>query len=233
MVIISARAGFEDMFPGDSHAWKMHAFLQVRAASRRHSPPLLLRTLPARTAADHANCAQVQVQNTLHVEAVTNLLSVGDSHIEMDAVSCRPPSTQLRARLALSTSHPSANVGALADLPVQVHLLGRSFAHALVKTVKLWERPTPYELQKQLEVRPGRTLLCNLALRLRPHRQTSPTADSHARSQVVADKLTDIYQSGTTLNIWLERENAQSPPPPQPPPLPPADDVASPAPGPQ
>ena len=33
-----------------------------------------------------------------------------------------------------------------------VHLLGRSFAHALVKTVKLWERPTPYELQKQLEV---------------------------------------------------------------------------------
>jgi len=28
-------------------------------------------------------------------------------------------------------------------------------------------------------------------------------------SQVVADKLPDIYQSGTTLNIWLERENAQ------------------------
>jgi len=26
---------------------------------------------------------------------------------------------------------------------------------------------------------------------------------------VVADKLPDIYQSGTTLNIWLERENAQ------------------------
>ena len=44
-----------------------------------------------------------------------------------------------------------------------------------VKTVKLWERPTPYELQKQLEV--------------------------------VADKLTDIYISGTTLNIWLERES--------------------------
>ena len=84
--IISARAGFEASFPGDSHAWKMHAFLQV--------------------------------QNKLHLEAVTNLVSVGDSHIEMDAV----------------------------------HLLGRSFAHALVKTVKLWERPTPYELQKQLEV---------------------------------------------------------------------------------
>ena len=28
--IISARAGFETAFPGDSHAWKMHAFLQVR-----------------------------------------------------------------------------------------------------------------------------------------------------------------------------------------------------------
>lgn len=26
------------------------------------------------------------------------------------------------------------------------------FAHALVKTVKLWERPTPHELLKQLEV---------------------------------------------------------------------------------
>ena len=67
----------------------------------------------------------------------------------------------------------------------QVHLLGRSFAHALVKTVKLWERPTPYELQKQLEV--------------------------------VLEKLPDIYRSGTTLNIWLEREamNAQPPPPPQ------------------
>lgn len=84
--IISARSGFEASFPGDSHAWKMHAFLQV--------------------------------QNKLQLEAVTNLISVGDSHIEMDAV----------------------------------HLLGRSFAHALVKTVKLWERPTPYELQKQLEV---------------------------------------------------------------------------------
>jgi hypothetical protein len=62
--------------------------------------------------------AFLQVQKVLQLEAVTNLVSVGDSHIEMDAV----------------------------------HLLGRSFAHALVKTVKLWERPTPYELQKQLEV---------------------------------------------------------------------------------
>jgi len=110
--IISARGAFESSFPGDSHAWKMHAFLQV--------------------------------QNKLQLEAVTNLVSVGDSHIEMDAV----------------------------------HLLGRSFAHALVKTVKLWERPTPYELQKQLEV--------------------------------VASKLAEIYSSGTTLNIWLERETQSS-----------------------
>lgn len=29
---------------------------------------------------------------------------------------------------------------------------GSCFAHALVKTVKLWERPTPHELVKQLEV---------------------------------------------------------------------------------
>ena len=57
-----------------------------------------------------------------------------------------------------------------------VHLLGRSFAHALVKTVKLWERPTPYELIKQLEV--------------------------------VREKLPEIYDSGTTLNIWLERESS-------------------------
>ena len=55
-------------------------------------------------------------------------------------------------------------------------LIGQSFAHALVKTVKLWERPTPYELIKQLEV--------------------------------VREKLPEIYDSGTTLNIWLERESS-------------------------
>ena len=49
--------------------------------------------------------------------------------------------------------------------------------------MKLWERPTPYELQKQLEV--------------------------------VAEKLPDIYRSGTTLNIWLERETTQGQPPQQ------------------
>ena len=133
--IISARGAFEAAFPGDSHAWKMHAFLQVCDHAQR---------TPCGSSTDHSFWPRVQVQNKLQLEAVTNLVSVGDSHIEMDAV----------------------------------HLLGRSFAHALVKTVKLWERPTPYELQKQLEV--------------------------------VADKLPDIYRTGTTLNIWLERETAQA-----------------------
>ena len=135
--IISARGAFEASFPGDSHAWKMHAFLQVRLRlpPTPSHPPLLPRSSAAgatRTWQRAPSCANVavsapcararvwpaQVQNKLQLEAVTNLVSVGDSHIEMDAV----------------------------------HLLGRSFAHALVKTVKLWERPTPYELQKQLEV---------------------------------------------------------------------------------
>lgn len=96
----------------------MHAFLQVAPAPdcaplRHFKPSGTERHLPA----SPFPCP-TQVQNKLQLEAVTNLVSIGDSHIEMDAV----------------------------------HLLGRSFAHALVKTVKLWERPTPYELQKQLEV---------------------------------------------------------------------------------
>jgi len=131
MEVISARAGFENAFPGDSHAWKMHSFLQVRRTR-----------YPVRFSSGDWWCVRAQVQNKLQMEAVTNLISVGDSHIEMDAV----------------------------------HLLGRSFAHALVKTVKLWERPTPYELIKQLEV--------------------------------VREKLPEIYESGTTLNIWLERESS-------------------------
>mmetsp|Transcript_11494 Transcript_11494/g.39248 ORF Transcript_11494/g.39248 Transcript_11494/m.39248 type:complete len:239 (+) Transcript_11494:198-914(+) len=52
--VISARGAFEQEFPGDCHAWKVHAFLQV--------------------------------QRTLNFEAVTNLISIGDSIIEMDAV---------------------------------------------------------------------------------------------------------------------------------------------------
>lgn len=52
--VISARGTYEQAFPGDCHAWKVHAFLQV--------------------------------QRTLNFEAVTNLISIGDSVIEMDAV---------------------------------------------------------------------------------------------------------------------------------------------------
>lgn len=95
----------------------VHPASSFSAAPR--SPPLVqpaahaARTRAATTAAHHL---LTQVQNKLQLEAVTNLISVGDSHIEMDAV----------------------------------HLLGRSFAHALVKTVKLWERPTPYELVRSL-----------------------------------------------------------------------------------
>lgn len=52
--VISARGAYEQAFPGDCHAWKVQAFLQV--------------------------------QRTLNFEAVTNLVSIGDSVIEMDAV---------------------------------------------------------------------------------------------------------------------------------------------------
>ena len=149
--IISARAGFEASFPGDSHAWKMHAFLQVqnklqleavtdagdeqragpRATAGRWShgrPKARSLSCPAasrlasggkrRPGPPAHHSWRVAIARPRSPSQVTNLVSVGDSHIEMDAV----------------------------------HLLGRSFAHALVKTVKLWERPTPYELQKQLEV---------------------------------------------------------------------------------
>ena len=130
MEVISARAGFETAFPGDSHAWKMHSFLQAAApAATRHPRSAARIRAPAGAARGRVQLQlgprpvaervvprggawASQVQNKLQLEAVTNLVSVGDSHIEMDAV----------------------------------HLLGRSFAHALVKTVKLWERPTPYEL---------------------------------------------------------------------------------------
>ena len=113
--ILSARGAFEASFPGDSHAWKMHAFLQV--------------------------------QNKLQLEAVTNLVSVGDSHIEMDAV----------------------------------HLLGRSFAHALVKTVKLWERP----------VRSS-----TLGRRGRFRFATTATATPHSLLFVVADPLRAAEAAG-------------------------------------
>ena len=135
------------------------------------------------------------MQNKLQLEAVTNLISVGDSHIEMDAV----------------------------------HLLGRSFAHALVKTVKLWERPTPYELVA-FPISPSRPDLFCLS-RAPPRRPVfcpffalAPNSPLPAAAfltrhpclpavqikqlEVVKEKLPEIYRSGTTLNIWLERESS-------------------------
>eukprot|EP01067_Filipodium_phascolosomae_P000007 Filipodium_phascolosomae@DN1004_c0_g1_i1.p1 len=62
--------------------------------------------------------AFLEVQRQLNSTIITNLLSVGDSVVELDAV----------------------------------HVMGREFAQALVKTIKLRENPTPEELSKQLEL---------------------------------------------------------------------------------
>ncbi|KEP67336.1 UNVERIFIED_CONTAM: hypothetical protein HHA_223870 [Hammondia hammondi] len=62
--------------------------------------------------------AFLEVRRQLNREIITNLISVGDSVIEMDAV----------------------------------HVMGKEFSQALVKTVKLRENPSPEELAKQLEV---------------------------------------------------------------------------------
>lgn len=62
--------------------------------------------------------AFLEVQRQLDNETIANLISVGDSNFEMDAL----------------------------------HVMGREFSEAVVKTVKLRERPGPEELQKQLEV---------------------------------------------------------------------------------
>lgn len=62
--------------------------------------------------------AFLEVQRTLNSQIITNLISLGDSVFEMDAV----------------------------------HVMGREFAQALVKTIKFRENPTPEELLKQLEL---------------------------------------------------------------------------------
>lgn len=51
--VISARTGYEDQFPGDSHRWKVEAFLDI--------------------------------ERYFNKNLITNLLCLGDSHIEMDA----------------------------------------------------------------------------------------------------------------------------------------------------
>lgn len=62
--------------------------------------------------------AFLKVQKQLNSQLITNLISVGDSVFEMDAV----------------------------------HVMGKEFDHAFVKTVKLRERPSAEELRKELEL---------------------------------------------------------------------------------
>merc|ERR1712087_1023377 len=62
--------------------------------------------------------AFLEVQRQLDSQIITNLVSLGDSNFEMDAV----------------------------------HVMGKEFAQALVKTIKFQESPSPEELLKQLEL---------------------------------------------------------------------------------
>jgi len=62
--------------------------------------------------------AFLEVQRQLDSQIITNLISLGDSNFEMDAV----------------------------------HVMGKEFAQALVKTIKFRENPSPEELLKQLEL---------------------------------------------------------------------------------
>ncbi|CAD7952878.1 unnamed protein product [Amoebophrya sp. A25] len=62
--------------------------------------------------------AFLEVQRQLNSQIITNLISLGDSNMEMEAV----------------------------------HVMGKEFAQALIKTIKFRESPTPEELVKQLEL---------------------------------------------------------------------------------
>eukprot|EP00929_Paragymnodinium_shiwhaense_P116801 TRINITY_DN8673_c0_g1_i1.p2 TRINITY_DN8673_c0_g1~~TRINITY_DN8673_c0_g1_i1.p2 ORF type:complete len:350 (+),score=107.55 TRINITY_DN8673_c0_g1_i1:59-1108(+) len=90
----------------------------------------LLKEFPiisARTKFEHVFPGEVQkwkvqafleVQRQLDSQIITNLISLGDSNFEIDAV----------------------------------HVMGKEFAQALVKTIKFRESPSPEELLKQLEL---------------------------------------------------------------------------------
>lgn len=62
--------------------------------------------------------AFLEVQKQLDSQIITNLIALGDSNFEMDAV----------------------------------HVMGKEFAQALIKTIKFRENPSPEELLKQLEL---------------------------------------------------------------------------------
>jgi len=73
--------------------------------------------------------AFLDIQQSLDPERTTNIISIGDSPLEMDAAQ--------ELGLALDAAFAAR---------------GRSARAALVKTVKFRERPTPEELRKQLEL---------------------------------------------------------------------------------
>jgi len=62
--------------------------------------------------------AFLEVQRQLDSQIITNLISLGDSNFEMDAV----------------------------------HIMGKEFSQALIKTIKFRDNPSPEELLKQLEL---------------------------------------------------------------------------------
>eukprot|EP00742_Colponemidia_sp_Colp-10_P005505 GILJ01005882.1.p1 GENE.GILJ01005882.1~~GILJ01005882.1.p1 ORF type:complete len:355 (+),score=34.05 GILJ01005882.1:147-1211(+) len=91
--------------------------------------------------------AFLEVQKTFDSEIIANLLCLGDSNVEMDAI----------------------------------HLMGKCFSQALIKTVKFRENPTPDELVKQLELVAQKfDKICNSArnLTIRLERKWVPTNNS-------------------------------------------------------
>merc|ERR1719498_1296243 len=62
--------------------------------------------------------AFLEVRQELDSQIITNLISLGDSNFEMDAV----------------------------------HVMGKEFAQAMIKTIKFRDNPSPEELLKQLEL---------------------------------------------------------------------------------
>ncbi|PHJ21372.1 protein kinase [Cystoisospora suis] len=118
--------------------------------------------------------AFLEVQRQLNSEVITNLISVGDSNIEMDAV----------------------------------HVMGKEFSQALVKTVKFRENPSPEELAKQLELVSSRfekicLNACNLKIGLERKWVAGPAGKPARRS---AEESTQAASSAG-LVPFASREN--------------------------
>mmetsp|Transcript_54075 Transcript_54075/g.125737 ORF Transcript_54075/g.125737 Transcript_54075/m.125737 type:complete len:308 (+) Transcript_54075:24-947(+) len=108
MRIISARASYEEKFPGDLFRWKTQSFLDI--------------------------------ERELDPQAVSNVISLGDSHNEMDAAHV------LGGALDASAGRCDSSEGIVAVAG------SNSSTGVRVKTVKFQERPSPEELCKQLEL---------------------------------------------------------------------------------